>query len=99
LVPIPTQSDFRGIRRKIIGFGLAAVLYTPQSALAACDGNTAGTSVCSGTDATVTVGATGNLDLRFNNQTVTTGGVTIDSGANPFDPSLSVVSASGRCRL
>lgn len=79
----------------LICSALATVLYTTQSALAACDGNTVGTSICSGADAAVTVGATGNLELQFNNQTVTTGGVTINSGANPFDLSLNVVSASG----
>src|SRR5262245_21877109 len=44
-------------------------------AWAVCDANTAGVSVCSGTDAAVVKTATGNLDVQFNNETVTVGGV------------------------
>jgi hypothetical protein len=51
---------------------------------AACDGNTAGVSVCTGSDAAISKTATGNLDVQFNNQTVTTGGVTISGGAGGF---------------
>ena len=64
-------------------------------AWATCDANTAGVSVCSGTDASVAKTATGNLDVQFNNETVTTGGVTISGGAGGFNVDLNVVSATG----
>src|SRR5713226_2307443 len=73
----------------------SAMLGGTLPAQAACDANTTGVSVCSGTDATVTKIATGNLDVPFNNETVTTGGVTISGGAGGFNVDLNVTSASG----
>jgi uncharacterized protein with beta-barrel porin domain len=69
--------------------------FSPRPAQAACDATTAGVSLCSGTDASVSKTATGNLDLQFNNETVTTGGVTISGGASGFNIDLNVISAAG----
>ena len=51
--------------------------------------------MCSGTDASVSKTATGNLDVQFNNETITTGGVTISGGAGGFNVDLNVISAAG----
>src|SRR5262249_18042283 len=51
--------------------------------------------VCSGSDAAISKTATGNLDVQFNNQTVTTGGVTISGVAGGFNDHLKVTSANG----
>jgi outer membrane autotransporter protein len=72
-----------------------ALAASTLPAEAACDANTTGISVCSGTDAVVAKTATGNLDVRFNNETVTTGGVTISGGVAGFNVDLNVISASG----
>ena len=71
-----------------------AMLGSVLPARALCDANTAGVSVCSGTDLAVTKTATGNLDVQFNNETVTTGGVTISGGVGGFNVDLNVTSAS-----
>ena len=73
----------------------SAMLGGVSPAKAACDANTAGVSVCAGTDTSVTKFATGNLDVQFNNETVTTGGVNITAGAAAFNVDLNVVSATG----
>jgi outer membrane autotransporter protein len=85
-----------GARQVLVGIVASALLAAAASpARAACDGNTAGVSVCSGSDAAISKTATGNLDVQFNNQTVTTGGVTISGGAGSFNVDLNVTSASG----
>jgi len=91
--------DFLGIRAVLVSCAAAACIVFCSvmaigPALAACDANTAGVSLCSGTDASVSKTATGNLDVQFNNETVTTGGVTI-SGAGGFNVDLNVIAASG----
>ena len=74
---------------------LCGATFSPRPAQAACDATTAGVSLCSGTDASVSKTATGNLDVQFNNETVTTGGVTISGGASGFNVDLNVISAAG----
>jgi hypothetical protein len=74
---------------------LCGATFSPRPAQAACDANTAGVSVCSGTDASVSKTATGNLNVQFNNETITTGGVTISGGASGFNVDLNVISAAG----
>jgi uncharacterized protein with beta-barrel porin domain len=93
------QNMSKPTSRQLSWLALAGVLSAGtmlggvSPARAACDANTAGVSVCSGTDAAVSKTATGNLDVQFNNETVTTGGVTITGGA--FNTDLNVVSATG----
>jgi outer membrane autotransporter protein len=78
-----------------LGSSLIVSFVDVPSAWAACDVNTAGVSVCSGTDAAITKTATGNLDVQFNNETVTAGGVSISGGAGAFNVDLNVTSATG----
>jgi uncharacterized protein with beta-barrel porin domain len=92
--------DFLGIRAVFVKCVATACIalccvMAIGPARAACDANTAGVSLCSGTDASVSKTATGNLDVQFNNETVTTGGVTISGGAGGFNVDLNVTSASG----
>src|SRR5450432_4667154 len=79
----------------LAGIVSASVTFGVLPARAVCDANTTGVSVCSGIDATIAKTATGNLDVQFNNETVTTGGVTISGVAGGFNVDLNVTSASG----
>ncbi len=79
----------------LVGIVSASTAFCVLPARAACDASTTGVSVCTGTDAAIAKTATGNLDVQFNNETVTTGGVTISGGAGGFNVDLNVVSATG----
>jgi hypothetical protein len=92
--------DFLKIRAVLMsGAAAASIVFCNVMAVgparAACDANTTGVSLCSGTDASISKTATGNLDVQFNNETITTGGVTISGGVGGFNVDLNVTSASG----
>jgi outer membrane autotransporter protein len=77
--------------------GSLALVAVPPGARAGCDANTSGTSVCSGSSAGVSKEADGDLVVQFNNQTVTSDGVSImpsTAVSTPVDVALSVVSAT-----
>src|SRR5258708_26570123 len=79
----------------LVGIVSASTAFCVLPARAACDASTTGVSVCTGTDAAIAKTATGNLDVQFNNETVTTCGVTISGGAGGVNVHPHVGSATG----